>query len=150
MNTEPPAPGVEPLFAGVQREAARLSDDVRWALAKRWELARLELAIAALQVRRLTLWLLGALLALVTVLPVVVVLAADWLGEITAWSRAIWLLLFAVALLTGAPLAAWLAWRRFRRNFVGLEATLDELREDVRWLEEYLPRHHEGASGDRA
>jgi hypothetical protein len=29
-----------------------------------------------------------------------------------------------------------LAWRRFRRNFIGLRETLEELREDVLWLKE--------------
>lgn len=130
-------PGSEPLFAGVQREAARLAGDFRWALGKRWELARLELAIAGLQLRRLTIWLAAAALAALTLLPLLVVLAADGLAMVTSWSRTAWLALFVAVLLVAVPAVCWFAWRRFRREFVGVEATLEELREDVRWLEEY-------------
>jgi uncharacterized membrane protein YqjE len=132
-------PGSEPLFAGVQRETTRLAGEVRWALGKRWDLARLELAIAGLQFKRLTIWLAACVLAALTVLPLLVVLAADCLGNITSWSRTAWLALFVLLLVCGTPAAVWFAWRRFRREFVGLQATLDELREDLRWLEEYLP-----------
>jgi len=138
-ETQSPPPGSEPLFAGVQRETARLAGEVRWAVGKRWDLARLELAIAGLQLKRLTIWLGACVLAALTVLPLLVVLAADCLGNITIWSRTAWLALFVLVLVCGTPAAVWFAWRRFRREFVGLQATLDELREDLRWLEEYLP-----------
>lgn len=138
--SESPPPGSEPLFAGVQRESARLAGEVRWALGKRWDLARLELAIAGLQLKRLSIWLAAALLATLTLFPLLVVLTADWLGNITIWSRTAWLSLFVLLLACGTPAAVWFAWRRFRREFVGMQATLDELREDLRWLEEYLPK----------
>ncbi len=139
-DPQPPPPGSEPLFAGVQRETARLAGEVRWALGKRWDLARLELLIAGLQIKRLTIWLAAAVLATLSLLPLLVVLAADCLGNITVWSRTVWLSLFVLLLAIVTPTAVWFAWRRFRREFVGIQATLDELREDIRWLEEYLPQ----------
>jgi hypothetical protein len=42
-----------------------------------------------------------------------------------------------LGLLTAAALVGWLAWRRFRRQFTGLEETLEELREDLVWLQEW-------------
>jgi hypothetical protein len=134
------SPGADSLFSGVQREAAQFAGDVRWAVAKRWELALLELKIAALQVRRLTIWLAMAIVMALAVVPVAVVLASEWLGEITVWSRASWLGIFLIALLVLIPGAVAFAWWRFRRNFTGLEATLEELREDLKWLDEYLPQ----------
>ncbi|MBL9122254.1 MAG: phage holin family protein [Planctomycetaceae bacterium] len=140
-DAQSPPPGSEPLFAGVQRESARLAGDVRGAVGKRWELAQLELTIAAWQVKRLSIWLAGALWAALTLLPLVIVLIADGLGAVTVWSRTIWLGLFVLLLALGIPAGVWYAWTRFRREFVGLEATLAELREDLRWLEEHLPQY---------
>jgi len=140
-DPQTPPPGSEPLFAGVQRESARLAGDVRWAIGKRWELAQLELTIAAWQVKRLSIWLAAAAWAALTLLPLVIVLIADGLGAVTVWSRTAWLGLFVLLLAIGIPAAVWFAWKRFRREFVGLEATMAELREDLRWLEEHLPQY---------
>lgn len=136
-DVTPAAP--EPLFAGVRRETARLSGDLRWAAAKRWELARLEMKIAALDVRRLLIGLAIAVLLALAVLPLALVLASDWLGEYTVYGRAWWLGAFLLALVASALGVAWFAWRRFRRDFTGLEATIEELREDLKWLDEHLP-----------
>ena len=50
------------------------------------------------------------------------------------------LLVAGAMLLLLAPLVGWLAWRRFRRRFLGLEQTIEELREDAAWLREWLER----------
>ena len=34
----------------------------------------------------------------------------------------------------------WLAWRRFRRHFVGLEESLEVLREDRAWIDALMGR----------
>ena len=54
-----------------------------------------------------------------------------------------------MGLLVAAALVAWLAWRRFRRRFVGLEETLEELREDLVWLQEWGGQNeHEQVRGE--
>ncbi len=47
-----------------------------------------------------------------------------------------WLLIFGAGLLLSAVASALLAWRRFCRRLVGLQETLEELREDLIWLRE--------------
>ena len=51
-------------------------------------------------------------------------------------ARGGWLLIFAGGLLILAVAGGYLAWRRFRRRFIGLRETLEELREDLLWLRE--------------
>ena len=46
-------------------------------------------------------------------------------------------------LLGAACLAGLWAWWRFRRQFGGLEETLEELREDLVWIEEWMGRGEE-------
>jgi len=41
-------------------------------------------------------------------------------------------------LLVAGLVVGWAAWRRFRRQRVMLRETLEELREDLVWLEEWL------------
>ncbi|MFH1923799.1 MAG: phage holin family protein, partial [Planctomycetota bacterium] len=80
-----------------------------------------------------------------TGLPVLVVWAALLLPEAM---RAGCLLLVGLVLVVGAILAGWLAWRRFRREFVGLEETLEELREDLVWLREWAGKSEDEEGTD--
>jgi hypothetical protein len=50
-----------------------------------------------------------------------------------------WLLIFGLGLLLGGAAGGYLAWRGFRRRFVGIERTPEELREDGVWLHQWLP-----------
>lgn len=114
-----------------------LAAHLRDMLVVRGQLARLELSVAARQLRRLgTVWTLAALMILVS-LPLWLVALADTLHDVLGISRAGWLCLIAGLLTVAATLAMWTAWRRFRRAFVGLEETLEELREDMLWLREW-------------
>jgi hypothetical protein len=47
-------------------------------------------------------------------------------------------LIFAGILLSIGAIVAYFAWRRFRRRFIGLQETLEELREDRVWIDEWL------------
>ncbi|MGA2033909.1 MAG: hypothetical protein ABSG68_16805 [Thermoguttaceae bacterium] len=49
-----------------------------------------------------------------------------------------WLLILGLLLLLGAGSLAGLAWLSFRRKFVGLRQSLEELREDAVWLHEWI------------
>ena len=45
-----------------------------------------------------------------------------------------WLAIFGFGLLATGSATGWFAWRRFRRRFIGLQQTREELREDLAWL----------------
>lgn len=126
-----------PLLGDAKRELARLTDDVKQMAGLRWQLASLELRAAVGQIKRLAI--VGGIAAVIGLasLPVLVVYAAEMLDGL--WlSRPGWLLALGLGLLVLALLTAWLAVRHFRGQFVGLEETLEELREDLVWLEEWV------------
>ena len=104
-------------------------------LAARWELARLEMAADGRAFRVLVLALLAALLMLLTALPLLAVYFAELLDGVGGLPRSDWLLLFALALVAFALAGGYLAYRRFRRRVIGLQETLEELREDLVWLQ---------------
>jgi hypothetical protein len=130
----------QPLFAEVSAEAAALADEMRALFDARWRLLRLEALDARSQLRRLAICLGIALLAALTSLPVFVVAAGDSLDGVRGLPSWAWHLISGSALLVGAALVAWIAWRRFRREFVGLSESIEELREDVVWLREFSSR----------
>ena len=126
------------LFGPTAAEIGQLRAEVRAALAARWELARLELGAAALDIKRLVVALaIAGLLGLVS-LPVFAVALADLLDGLAGLSRGGWLLAEFAALMLSAAGIAWFAYRRFQRQFAGLEETLEVLREDQAWLESLL------------
>jgi hypothetical protein len=125
-----------PLLADIRAELGALGGELREMAAARWDLARLELQSDLLLARRLAIaWVAAAIMAL-TALP----LAAAWLAELLDGCghipRGGWLLIFAGGLLILALLVCYFSWHRFRRQFTGLEETLEELREDILWLKE--------------
>ena len=125
-----------PLLADVRDELGALTAELREMAAARWELARLEIEADVRSTKRLAVaWLVAVVMAL-TSLPLVAVWLAEVLDEQTNIPRGGWLLIFAAALLLLAGLGGYLAWRRFRRNFLGLRETLEELREDMLWMKE--------------
>jgi len=71
-----------------------------------------------------------------TALPLLAVSLAETLDGCGHIARRDWLWIFGAGLLILALGSGYLAWRRFRRRFVGLEETLEELREDIVWLRE--------------
>jgi hypothetical protein len=133
-----------PLLADLQEELRSLSQEIREMLRLRWELFRLE-AIADLKNAR-RLLIIGTLagVLILTSLPLFAVALADYLAGIWQIARWGWLLIFAGSFLAVAVSAAFLAWRRFRRRFLGLQETLEELREDRVWIEDWLGKKDEG------
>jgi hypothetical protein len=126
----------QPLLADARAELGALGGELREMAVARWELARLELQADLCSAKRLAIVWLAAALMMVTSLPLVAVCLADVLdgcGHIARWG---WLLIFAGGLCMTALAGGFLAWRRFRRRFVGLQETLEELREDLLWLRE--------------
>jgi len=132
-----------PLFADAQAQLARLAGDLRRMAGLRWQLARLEFDASARRLQRLAILLAAATVMVLTSLPILVVAAARLLPEA---ARPYFLLAFGAAVLCGGIAglaAAWRAWGRFRDQRFGLEETLEELREDLVWLEEWIGRGEE-------
>lgn len=133
-------PADRPLFSDLRAEFDAVTGELREMAVARWELARLELEADLLSTKRLaTTWLMAAVMAL-TSLPILVVALAETLDGCCGIARRDWLWIFAAGLLILALSSGYFAWRRFRRRFVGLEETLEELREDIVWLREKCRR----------
>jgi hypothetical protein len=132
QSTNEPDTLLGPLLA----ELTGLRAEVRGAAAARWRMARLELGVALTDIRRLAVaFAVAALLALVS-LPVLVVAVADLLAGCWGIDRTGWLLIEFGGLVVTAAAIGWLGWRRFQSRFVGLEETLEVLREDLAWAEQ--------------
>jgi hypothetical protein len=129
-------PADKPLLSDLRAGLRALGAELRESAAARWELARLELAADLRSARRLAICWLAAGAVSLAVLPLLAVALADLLDGCGQISRGGWLLMLAGGLLVPAGAGGWLAWRRFRRRFLGLRETLEELREDVVWLQE--------------
>jgi hypothetical protein len=135
------------LLGDLRAELNALRDDVREMALARWELAQLEIETDLRSAKRLALVWAAAALMVLTSLPLVFVLLADVLAGCCGIPHFGWLLIFIAGLLGAAVVGSLLAWRRFRRRFVGLEETLEELREDLLWLKEKAKRKGESAGG---
>lgn len=129
------------LLGGLRRELDGLSGELGRAAELRWRLAELELRASAGQVRRLGI--VGGIcgLAVVVALPLLAAslahAAAVW-WQLPQWQT---LLALGISILAIAMLVAWSAWRRFRRQFTGLEQTIEVLREDIAWLIQWTGRN---------
>ncbi len=128
-----------PLLGDLKDEVRRAAGEAAEMGELRWRLARLELTESAAQVKQLAIVLGVAAVMALTALPVLVVWLAATLDGVV-FGVAGWLLAFALGLLIVAGVGGWLAYRRFRRQFTGLEETIDELREDLVWLREWAGR----------
>lgn len=126
-----------PLLSGLRDEFGSLAGEVAESLKLRLELAQLELAEDYRSGKRLALVLLAAVVMFLTSLPLLVVSLAEVLDGVGQVGRAGWLLVFATGLILVSTGASVLAWRRFRRGMAGLQETIEELREDLLWLQEW-------------
>jgi hypothetical protein len=129
-------PTERPLLADIRSELGALGGELRGMASERWELARLELQADLRSFKRLAIAWLAAALMVLTSLPLLAVCLAEAMDGCGQIARGGWLLIFAGGLLLLALGGGYLAWRRFRRRFVGLQETLEELREDLVWLRE--------------
>ena len=129
-------PNSRPLLTDIRRELQAVVGEFREMAAARWELARLELQADVRSVKRLAIVCLVAAVMAMTALPLLAVCLAEVLHGYGNIDRAGWLLIFGAGLLTASAVVALVAVGRFRRRFVGLQETLEELREDLLWLRE--------------
>lgn len=139
----------KPLFGPLRQEIAGAQAELDEMARLRWQLAKLEGTRAVAQIKRLAIVLGIAAVMVLTSLPVLVVWSAETLAiHAGVFPARGWMLLLAMALLATATAAGWLAYRRFRRQFTGLEETLEELREDMVWLREWAGREKPPETAD--
>lgn len=111
--------------------------DVIEMASLRWQLAESELRSDVAAARRFGLLGGAGLVAAITALPVLTVVLAGQLDLLLA-NPFPWVTFTAGGLLLiGGLLAAWVGWRRFRGEFLGLRESLDECREDLVWLRDW-------------
>ena len=135
-----------PLLADLKEEVSRAGSELGEMARLRWQLARLELNESIAQVKRLAIVLAVAAVMALTALPVLVVWAAETVAlhtDDSPFPAHGWMLIFASALLLIAGLGGFLAYRRFRRQFTGLEQTIEEVREDLIWLRDWVGQEEE-------
>ncbi|MGE0537568.1 MAG: phage holin family protein [Pirellulales bacterium] len=128
----------EHLLDDARDASARLRADVAAALDVRWRLVRLELGTALVAVRRLSIALAVAIWIAASVLPLAAVLGADALARAAELDRLAALAIVGGAMLLMSSLAAAIAWWRFRRQWRGVEQTLEFVREDTEWLSHWV------------
>jgi len=114
-----------------------LCDDLRQGVELRWQLARLEVESDLRSAKQLIIGLSLAAVTALAALPVLVVCLAQLLNGFLGLGSAAWLAILGFALMLIGPAVGYAAWRRFRRRFVGLQQTLEELQEDFVWLREW-------------
>jgi hypothetical protein len=129
-------PTKQPLLADIRKELDAMVGELRELAAARWELARLELEADVRSIKRLAIAGLVAGVMVLTALPLLAMCLAEVLDGYGNIVRGGWLLIFGVGLLLTAVAMVLFARWRFRRRFVGLQETIEELREDVLWLRE--------------
>jgi uncharacterized membrane protein YqjE len=124
------------LLADLKAELSGLKADVGEMLQLRFELARLEIQADIGHLKRLVfVWGIAAVMAL-TSLPLLATCVAETLDGRLGIARSGWLLIFGLGLLCMAVICVYFGRLWFRRRFVGLQQTLEELREDLEWVKE--------------
>jgi hypothetical protein len=126
-----------PLLGELQEELSGMAGEVGRLASLRWRLAELELRESAQVARRFAVWSIVAAVLLLTSLPVFVVALAAWLDEAAALPWLSWTWILGLVFTIGGSAVLWFSWHRFRRDFRGLEQSIEELREDLVWVQEW-------------
>ena len=132
-----------PLLAELRERIGAIVADLAEMLALRWKLARLEFRAAARSVRRLAVAVAVAGVMMLTALPLLVAWLAETLDGRLGICRGGWLGIFGLVLAAGGLAVALVAWWGFRRRFGAMAETLEECREDLVWLREWLGKKDE-------
>jgi hypothetical protein len=139
-------------FASLGADARRIWSDLTEMFALRRQLAEEEIRGNVAAARRLAIVGGAAAVLAMTGLPVAIVALAmvldvhldDRYDATVAWALTG---LGSASLILGlATLRA--AWRRFRRDFVGLRESLAELKEDLIWLREFVESQDAASRGE--
>ncbi len=133
-----------PLLGELREELSGMAGELGYLATLRLRLAEIELRESAQTARRFGTSAVVAVVLLLTSLPVLVVALAVWLGQVTALSGLAWGWILGLLLAIAGLSVLWFSWRRFRREFRGLEQSMEEFREDLVWLQEWTGRSDSG------
>lgn len=141
------SPRQRPILAGLKEQVSGFRTDVVAFASLRWKLVSLEVRAAIGHVKWLSIGLVGAAVVMLTGLSTLVVSIALLLDDawLPAWG---WALFFGLLLFFGGILGGLALWIRFRRRFTGLEQTLEEIREDIVWLKDWISRDGNATDSD--
>jgi uncharacterized membrane protein YqjE len=124
--------------AAVPDSFGRTWSDVSEMIELRRKLAEAEIKSDLAASKRLGIaGSLGIVFALVAA-PLLLTALAFQLAAVTNVGFAAWLAILGGPLLAVGTATVYFAWQRFRREFLALATTRQELREDLLWLREWL------------
>ena len=109
---------------------------LRELLDARLALARLEVQRDIAQSKRLGIVAGAGAVVTIIGLTFLSLVLAGYLAALTQTDPLWWQFGFGIVMVIAGGSAIHFGWRTFRREFSGLSETLDELREDQRWLGE--------------
>jgi hypothetical protein len=133
----------KPLLDDMKEEVRSLAGHVTEMAQLRWQLAQTEFRSDFAAAKRLAIWLAVAVVMTLSALPLLLASACEMLDGFLDISRAGWLLIFGLGLLSSAAMLGFMAWRHFRRRFTGMQESLEELHEDAVWLKEWTGRNED-------
>ena len=124
-------------FSSVRKDLRQTMSDISAMLNARRRLAELEIRHDIAASRQLLI-VGGVAIVLVLVgLPVAVVAITLQLEELYSDSLHWPMLLVATFFILIGSVVLWSSWVRFRRDFLGLQESMAELREDLIWLRDW-------------
>lgn len=125
------------MFEKLRENLNTLSRDARESIVLRCRLATLEIKADLANLRSLSVVLILALTGLLTGISVLAVWVAELLNRYVPLVADLWTMIVGTTAIVLSLLFALFAWFRFRRRWIGLEQTLEELHEDITWLKEW-------------
>ena len=125
------------MFEKLRHNLNSLSRDARESILLRCRLAMIEVKADLRNVRGLAVVLAIAVVGILTGISVLAVWGAQLLNRYVPLPADLWTMILGVGVIVVAILLALVSWFRFRRRWVGLEQTLEELHEDLAWLKEW-------------
>ncbi len=128
----------ERLLSPLKRQLSGFATEVQQMLRARAELLGLELQAARASGTRLAVALIVGSLSALIALPVAAVALAFQIARWFELDSLSLLWIFTAVLLIVAAGLIFGGWRRYRREFTGLEDSIAELHEDMVWLREWL------------
>ena len=132
-----PPEAERPLLGELREELSGMAGELGQLATMRLRLAEIELRESAQTTRRFAICAVASVVLILTSLPVLVVALSTWLGAVTPLSAMACNAILGLLLAIAGATALWFSWRRFRRDFRGLEQSLEELREDLVWVKEW-------------
>ena len=132
------------MFEKLRENLDALGRDVRESVVLRCRLAMIELKANLTKLGILAVLFALALVGFMTGVAVLAVWIAELLDECAPLYAKLWTMIVGLTALVVSLVVGWCAWRYLRRRWVGLEQTLEELREDIAWFKEWAGKEPTG------